>query len=275
MTREPFKQVDESFLAIQEWSDPVSYVTIGFTTRQGGYSDENFSTMNLGLHVKDDTNTVIKNREKIASSTPLSLSNWVFAEQTHSNHIKKVTSQDTGKGIHSYDKGVLDCDGLYTNEKGIMLSLCFADCVPLYFFSAEKKCIGLAHAGWQGTVKDISGEMIKQWQLEGIEPQSVKVAIGPSIEACCYVVDDRVISAINELSLPRDHMSYEMISQGQYKLDLKQLNKNLLIRAGVKEENILTSNYCTSCDADKFFSHRRDHGKTGRMLSFIGLGLEA
>jgi copper oxidase (laccase) domain-containing protein len=62
-----------------------------------------------------------------------------------------------------------------------------------------------------------------------------------------------------------------LVSEGQYKLDLKQLNKYLLLESGIKEENITVSQQCTSCEGDVFFSHRRDEGKTGRMLSFIGI----
>jgi copper oxidase (laccase) domain-containing protein len=118
--------------------------------------------------------------------------------------------------------------------------------------------------------------MIGRWKNdEGVNPHDVKVTIGPAIGPCCYVVDQRVISSINKDAIKHYPLPYSTVSEGQYKLDLKSLNKYLLLNAGVKEENITISQHCTSCEIDTFFSHRRDRGKTGRMLSFIGINKEA
>ncbi|MGM0873577.1 MAG: peptidoglycan editing factor PgeF [Bacillota bacterium] len=276
MTREPFQLKDTTYLSLSHWEELVEGLTVGFSSKNGGVSRETFSTLNLGLHVNDQLQTVVKNREILASRTSFPINNWVFAEQTHSNHIEKVTKQACGRGLNSYKDGLANCDGLYTSEKGVMLSLCYADCVPLYFIAPEKPLIGVAHAGWKGTVSDIGGNMVREWgNIEGVNPSDIKVAIGPAIGSCCYIVDERVISAINKNVIQHYPLPYTFLSEGQYKLDLKQLNKCLLLKAGVKEENIKISQHCTSCEKDLYFSHRRDEGKTGRMLSFIGINEEA
>jgi YfiH family protein len=276
MKAETFHQKDTTYLSLFNWEKLIDGLTVGFSTKLGGGSNEAFSTLNLGLHVHDQPQTVVANREILANRTAFPLNNWVFAEQIHSTHIEKVTKQNGGRGLYSYEDGLSNCDGFYTSEKGIMLSLCFADCVPLYFLAPEKPLIGVAHAGWQGTAKDIGGDMIRKWKnVEGVNPSEIKVAIGPAIGPCCYIVDNRVISEINNNIIDKYPLPYSIVSQGQYKLDLKQLNKYLLLESGVKEENMIISQHCTSCEKDLFFSHRRDEGKTGRMLSFIGINEEA
>jgi YfiH family protein len=272
MTAEPFQQIDTSFLTLSQWEKLIDGLTVGFSTKMGGISSGSFSTLNLGLHVNDHQESVVKNRGILAAKTSFPINNWVFAEQTHSTHIEKVSKLDCGRGLTTYDNGLSNCDGFYTNEVGVMLSLCFADCVPLFFIAPEKSLIGVAHAGWKGTVNDIGGKMISRWiHDEGVNPKEIRVAIGPSIGACCYTVDYRVISAINKNIVEKYPLPYTLVSEGQYKLDLKQLNKYLLLESGIKEENITVSQQCTSCEEDVFFSHRRDEGKTGRMLSFIGI----
>ncbi|MFB8734446.1 laccase domain-containing protein [Bacillus sp. SL00103] len=120
------------------------------------------------------------------------------------------------------------------------------------------------------TVKQIGAKMVDLWvNQEGAKTDQIQVFIGPSIGNCCYIVDDVVLNQIETASLFYKGCVFE-ISQGQYKLDLKTLNKNVLLHAGMKEENIHVSSMCTSCNDQLFFSHRRDQGKTGRMMSFVG-----
>lgn len=276
MIKEPFQHSDESYLSLDMWKKIDNRLKVGFTTKNGGESTGDFCSLNLGLHVQDHDQTVINNRNRMAKKTNIPLESWVFAEQTHSSNIQKVTKQDSTRGTLTYSDGINNCDAIYTKEKGIMLSLCFADCVPIYFFHPKEQLVGLAHAGWQGTVQNISGKMVKQWSdNEKIPRNEILVAIGPSIGYCCYTVDERVISAIDKEVLEKYPLPYETLTNGKYNLDLKMLNKNLLQLAGIKDENIVVSNQCTSCETKLYFSHRRDEGKTGRMLSFIGINEEA
>ncbi|TYR82642.1 peptidoglycan editing factor PgeF [Priestia megaterium] len=270
MNSEPFKKSHhESFMWLSSWMDDSEKLVAGFTTKNGGVSTSPFSSFNLGLHVNDDAKTVITNREHLAEKLNMPLSNWVCAEQVHGNTIQKVTKTERGKGIYEYADGISGTDGLYTNESDVLLALCYADCVPLYFYAPSHNMIGLAHAGWKGTVKNIGGRMIDCWvNQEQIPVEDIYVTIGPSIEACCYTVDKRVISFVDAIA--KDANVYTEVSTGQYALDLKQLNAYLLKNAGVLDKQIIVSSYCTSCQDELFFSHRRDQGKTGRMFSFIG-----
>ncbi len=270
-----FEQSDKTHLTLSAWNNLLNGLKVGFSTKSGGVSTGDFRSLNLGLHVQDQPEDVKENREILANSLSFPLENWVFAEQVHSNKIMKVGKSSCGKGRHIYEDGISACDGFYTTDQGVMLSLCFADCVPLFFIAPKHSLIGVAHAGWKGTVKDIAGKMVKLWQSEEkVDAQDIYVAIGPSIGECCYIVDDNVISSIDKQVLVYEKMPYKPLSNGKYHLDLKLLNEYYLRNAGIFKENILVSDLCTSCEEELFFSHRRDNGLTGRMLSFIGINEE-
>ncbi|MCX8001704.1 MAG: peptidoglycan editing factor PgeF, partial [Anoxybacillus mongoliensis] len=266
MMNDIFRQAHESLLMFDDWEN----VIVAFTTKRGGVSSEPFATLNVGMHVNDHRHAVCENRKKVAEQLNVSLDRWVCADQVHGVHIEKVTSEHAGKGVRTYDTAVPHTDGLYTSEQQLMLALCFADCVPLYFFAPSKKLIGLAHAGWKGTVHNIAGEMVKRWSEEGVNVRDMYVVIGPSIGRCCYIVDDRVITFVQKALVNSSQSLYNETSKGQYALDLKEMNKQLLQQAGVPSEHIAISSYCTSCEQSLFFSHRRDGGKTGRMMALIG-----
>jgi polyphenol oxidase len=263
---EIFHQDGEELLMLTEWQN----VLAGFTTKQGGFSQQPFATFNLGLHVGDVQPAVVRNRQKLSELLQIPLARWICCEQTHDSHIAKITKQDAGKGAVDMETALAQTDGLYTNEAELLLALCFADCVPLYFAAPNYGLVGVAHAGWKGTVKNIAGKMVRLWcEREHIPLQEIMVAIGPAIGSCCYIVDDRVLNAAqNALGEKRD-LPYREVSLGQYALDLKELNRLLLIKEGVLASNIQVSDYCTSCAEDLFFSHRRDNGQTGRMMAFI------
>lgn len=272
MNVEPFSRQNESMLVLKERESVGPRIIAGFTTKVGGFSKGAYESLNVGLHVQDDAGDVVKNRDKLAEMICIPLENWVFADQVHGAHIEKITSEQKGKGIKAYRDAIPQCDGLYTNELNIMLALCYADCVPLFFYAPTHQQIGIAHAGWKGTVLNIAGEMINGWtEKEGIDAKDIYVAIGPAIGSCCYQVDNRVIQAVHK-RLGQDAMkTYQEVENGQYRLDLKKVNKLICLKHGIDEKKITMSQYCTSCDQTLFFSHRRDGGKTGRMLSFIGL----
>ncbi|PLR69668.1 peptidoglycan editing factor PgeF [Bacillus sp. UMB0893] len=270
--QQPFHLHHETYMDSPVWKEINRELMIGFTTKNGGVSKGDFQSLNLGLHVKDNQDDVIANRSHLAETLEVPLENWVCADQVHDNRIYKVNGSDRGRGILTYESAISKTDGLYTDEHNLMLALCYADCVPLYFYERNKNLIGTAHAGWKGSVKDIGGKMIETWlKEEAADIDAVYAIIGPSIGACCYVVDNYVIEQVNNALGASEVLPYHRVSDGQYSLDLKQLNKQLLLKAGLKESRILTSSLCTSCESDLFFSHRRDKGSTGRMFSFIGL----
>lgn len=267
---EPFVLQQESLFLIKNWTDQYKNLVAGITTKNEGFSKGAYQSLNLGFHVGDDLNDVCKNRQKVAEELGFPLEHWVGAEQIHEKHIQKITRADRGRGSDNYETSFKGTDGFYTDEKGILLTLCYADCVPLFFIAPERGMIGAAHAGWRGTVKQIAAEMVELWGMEGIRPQQIFVAIGPSICKKCYIVDKRVIDLVQNILVDVEEKPYNLVKEDEYCLDLLDVNRLVLLKAGVPEENISLTGYCTSCNQDEFYSHRRDHGQTGRMLSFIG-----
>jgi polyphenol oxidase len=267
---EPFVKKHNEYFTLDCWEMEWTNLVAGFTTKNDGFSSIPYSSLNVGLHVGDTKESVIKNKNHVSKLIDFPTKNWVAAQQTHGNVIRRVTKDDRGRGFLNYRDSIEDTDGFYTQESGILLTMCYADCVPIYFIDKISKTIGIVHAGWKGSVKGISTRMIETWGNLGINPSTILVTIGPSICEKCYIVDDYVINYVQNILEDVEKRPYNLIVNGKYNLDLKDLNKILLLRAGVKEENILVTGLCSSCDSKDFFSYRRDNGVTGRMMSFIG-----
>ena len=268
---EPFVSAHDSFYIIKDWHEVIPGLVAGFSTKIGGKSTGDFDSLNTGFHVNDRLEDVIANRQKLGGLLGLPAEAWIGACQTHGNRIACVTRLDSGKGALSYDSSLPDTDGLYTEEKGILLTLCYADCVPLYFLSKKYERVGTAHAGWKGTVLGIGANLVERWKEDGIEPKEIEAVIGPSICENCYKVDSRVIDRARQWISDLHPLPFSPVAgeAGQFHLSLQKLNKLILMRSGIPPENIRLTKWCTSCSAE-FFSHRRDKGKTGRMLGFIG-----
>lgn len=272
---DPFQLIDESYFIIDAWKKINPNLIAGFTTKNGGFSAPPFTSNNQGLHVNDKRQHVVQNRRELSEKLHTRLEHWVFAEQVHGATVRFVDPVDRGKGAEQYDTSLEKCDGIYTNKTNLFLSMMYADCVPIFFFHPTEKYIGILHAGWKGTVKNIVRSLMTEWKKLAMDPSDILVTIGPSICKQCYVVDDKVINEVRKLPLENLSDYYYEIATNQYQLDLKKLNKSLLIALGVPEANIQVTNFCTSCDQPYFYSHRRDHGKTGRMAGFIGLREES
>ncbi|RSD28100.1 peptidoglycan editing factor PgeF [Mesobacillus subterraneus] len=267
---EPFILSSKEYFSIKEWMDRFPGLEAGFTSKNGGVSQQAFTGLNFGFHVGDEQGAVCENRLLLSDKIDFPLSSWVGAEQTHDTRIARVSKTDKGRGSDAYESSFSGTDGFFTDEKEILLTLCFADCVPLYFIEPELGIIGVAHAGWKGTVNGIGSEMINKFQQNGANIEKIYAVIGPSICKKCYIVDERVISLVKNILDGVDILPYNQVSDGQYSLDLKELNRQIMVKAGIKAENILVSEFCTSCHSEHFYSHRREHGKAGRMMAYIG-----
>ncbi|TCP29103.1 hypothetical protein EV207_11225 [Scopulibacillus darangshiensis] len=275
MTSERFSIKAERFLTTESiYLSNNSALVLGITTRDGGVSRVPYATLNMGYHVKDHHEAVLENRQRLGEDLKMPLENWVAGEQIHDTKITRVSENDRGKGARDYDSVIKGTDGLYTTQSNLLLTACFADCVPIFFYTKKQPAVGVLHAGWKGTVGSIASKMIRIWHEElGISPDDINVIIGPSIGPCCYEVDKRVLKQVQQLDNDVDLKGVYHSSDrtGRYMLDLQGLNKRILMNAGVPGQNIHITNYCTGCRTDMFFSHRKENGKTGRIMGFIGI----
>ncbi len=150
------------------------------------------------------------------------------------------------------------------------MTLRFADCVPLLLYDPVAKAVGLAHAGWRGTMENITSSTIEAMKTNfGSRPADIKVVIGPSIGPCCYEVGQDVREAANKaFSKPAPFFS---VLNGKMSFDIWQANAHQAYQAGVKQ--VVISQVCTACRTNAFFSHRAENGRTGRFGVFLGLPL--
>lgn len=267
-----------SLFLLSEWNARHERLTAGFTGRDGGVSAAPWASLNMGLHVGDLDESVIANRRLLADAVDWPYEAWTCAEQVHGNRVFQVTEADRGKGRASLTDVLKDCDAIITNVPDVLLASFYADCVPLYFFDPEHDAIALAHAGWKGTVQQIAEETIQAMVNNyGSEPQAILAAIGPSIGGCCYEVDGPVINQVQQLLAElgfQCESAESMLKQsanGKANLDLKEINRQIMIKAGILPIHIELTEYCTGCRRDLFFSHRKEGGLTGRMASWIGI----
>jgi len=254
---------------IASWDRRFERLSAGFSTRTGGVSEGGFASLNCALHVEDDPQHVLENRRRLAEAAGFPFDAWTCGEQVHHNDVAVVTRKERGRGRNSREDAMQDTDALITDEADIMLVSFYADCVPLYFYDPVRQAVGLAHAGWKGTAKRIAARTVEAFrEAFGSQPEQMHAAIGPSIGGCCYEVDDRVIRAMEESGISA---GWTRKSDDKFMLDLREINRQLLIEAGILPSHIEVSHLCTGCHVESFFSHRRDGGRTGRMASWIGL----
>ncbi|OLN22854.1 hypothetical protein BTO30_08000 [Domibacillus antri] len=266
---EPFKKSTDSLYIIDRWQKEAPGLTAGFTSKEGGTGL--FNGLNMAFHVNDDPDAVQKNRRIIGEQAGIPADQWIGCEQTHGIHIEHVSKKDRGRGALDYDSALSSTDGLFTDDTGVLLTLCYADCVPLYFYDSEVKRVGAAHAGWKGSVEGIGPAMIKKWKEAGSQLEDIQIVIGPSICGDCYKVGKMVVDKAAEWFEKNEMKPFFPVSNepDTFYFSLQTFNRDLFIKAGIPEENIQMTRLCTSCSSD-FFSHRRDEGHTGRMMSYIG-----
>jgi len=246
-------------------------VTALFTTRMGGVSKGQYSSMNMSTTNGDDLNSVKKNYEIICNAVNINPKNLVLSKQTHTDNIRTVTEEDCGKGIFS-ERDYDDVDGLITTVKGIALVTQFADCTPLLFYDPVNKVIANVHSGWRGTVKQIGAKAVERMVNEfGCQKENIIAAIGPCIGKCCYEVDDPVYDEFKKIPVLDINRILTKKNDGKYMLDLWEANRQILINAGIKPEKIDVTDLCTHCHSEYFHSHRATGGKRGNLAAIICL----
>ena len=161
-----------------------------------------------------------------------------------------------------------EADIIITSLPRVALTIATADCVPLLFCDPIKKVVAASHAGWRGTAQNVAHATVQALvHKRGCYTKEVRVAIGPSIQKCCYEVDQKVYDGFlvkiffTPIPGKKDHWFFSLSEMNQYQL----------IEAGVLEKNIWRSSLCTACRPDLFYSYRKEPETTHRQFSFIAL----
>jgi hypothetical protein len=197
--------------------------------------------------------------------------------QVHGNVTHVVIPAHAGNGARPGSPQIGLGDALVTNEAGPVLMTLHADCQPILFIDPGSRSrrrgpvVGVAHAGWRGTVSDIVGSTLSTMTSAfGTRPEDVHVCLGPAIGPCCYVVGDDVVNAWRKQA---DNDAAAAIQTGDeiFRFSLSAANSFLLARAGVRAEHVEASEICTRCDGDHWFSHRGQGQHTGRFGALIAI----
>ncbi len=236
-----------------------------FTTRLGGVSEGQYSTFNASFLNGDNRDAVYENWRRLCHAIGLDEMRLIFSKQTHTKNVRTVTEADIGKGITKpldYD----DVDGLISDLADVGLVTQYADCVPLAFYDIKKRIAATSHAGWRGTTLEIGRVTVERMKSDfGCDTQDIIAAIGPSIDRCCYEVDEPVFSAFSKIAYINPDDIFDCKGNGKYMLNLREANRRILIHAGIREENIDVADICTCCNADILHSHRATGGKRGNL----------
>lgn len=246
-------QAEMKWLAAN-WHAP-SHIHAGTTMRYGGVSTAPDDQLNLGMHVKDGHNSVLKNRERLSRYLKLP-AEPVWLNQVHGNNIIQIDSQ---VDLEITDK---TADGSYSREANKVCVVTTADCLPLLLCDDEGAQIAAIHIGWRGFSKNIISVALEKFACAH---DKLMAWLGPCISADHYEIDATVFNASKKIFAGAEECFIETC-MGHWLMDLKLLVSKQLITLEVG--HIYTSPYCTHSDQTRFFSHRRD-GTTGRMASLI------
>ena len=232
-------------------------------TRHGGVSPEPWHSLNLSISVGDDPARVAANRVRAFEAlgrNPASIHDvWLV-------HGTDIIYADSPRPLDTHPQ---KADILFTDNPNVSLFMRFADCVPLLFHDPQKGVIGIAHAGWMGTVKGVAEAAVKGMvERYGSDPADIVAGIGPSISVDHYEVGEDVASQFRAKH-GDDAERVLQVRDGRIYLDLWTSNVIQLKNAGV--EKIQVSGLCTACDVTDWFSHRAEKGKTGRFGALMAL----
>lgn len=232
-------------------------------TRHGGVSLAPWHSLNLGGSVGDDPAHVAENRVRVFQSMgcePASIHDvWLV-------HGTSIVYADAPRPL---DQPSAKADIIFTDNPNVSLFMRFGDCVPILFHDPKKHVIGIAHAGWVGTVRGVVQTAVEGMQSHyGCKPEDIVAGIGPSIGVDHYEVGADVISQFQE-KYNKDADQILQTRNGSTYLDLWTANAIQLRNAGV--EQIQISRLCTACHLDDWFSHRAEKGKTGRFGAIMAL----
>ena len=250
--------------------DAFPFVRHGFSTRLGGVSGGDCESMNLSYSRGDDPAAVRENFERFCGAIGVQAENVVVSAQEHHVNLYSATAADRGRGV-TREKGYADIDGLLTDEPDVVLCTQYADCVPLFFLDPVRRVVATSHAGWKGTAARIGAATVERMCADyGCRREDILAGIGPSIGFCCFEVDAPVWDVFAGME-EWDPACGRDDRNGKFHIDLWEVNRRILLAAGVREDNITVTDLCTRCHPGVFWSHRATGGRRGNLGGFIAL----
>jgi polyphenol oxidase len=208
-----------------------------FTTRHGGVSEGPYASLNLGERTGDDPRAVAANLARLRGRIAVPIARCA---QVHGSDVVRLTDLPDGARPQA--------DGIATNVRGVAALVLTADCLPVALQAPG--AVAMVHAGWRGLAGGVLDEGVAALRELGATGP-ISAAIGPGAGGCCYEVGDEVREAFADVP---------EAARGR-NIDLPAVARAKLLAAGVTE--VQDAGICTICD-ERYFSHRRDRGTTGR-----------
>lgn len=243
----------------------------GFSTKEGGVSVGEFSSLNLILPRGDTVGAVTENYGRFHDAIGYTGGLFARNSQVHGNTIR-VVRKDTACSLDTLvrGEGFPSGDGLVTGEEGIALWVYSADCVPILFHDPVASVVGAVHSGWRGTAEGIASEMIQTMVREfSSVPSDIQVALGPAIGPCCFSCHRDVVDAMED-ALGEKVAPYIQEEGEKYAVNLHGINGLWLRGCGVEQIDMIAP--CTACHGKEFWSHRVLGDGRGSMGAMIALG---
>lgn len=249
--------------------DKAGGVSHGFSTREGGITvDPPKASLNLSWTRCGSPEEVIANFKIFAEGAGIDYDDMAVVNHEHGANVLRIAHEHRGRGF--YKDPLPPCDGIITDDPTVTLVTSHADCGAYFFYDPVHRAIGMAHAGWKGTLLRIGAEMARRMAEEfDTDPSDIIAATGPCICRDCFEVDADLGEKF------QSEFGYPGISrpgrQGKAYVDLELAAAVQFVEAGIRPENITLMNACTYENRQHFFSHRRDKGITGSMAAYIKL----
>lgn len=249
--------------------DKAGGVSHGFSTREGGITvDPPKASLNLSWTRCGSPEEVIANFKIFAEGAGIDYDDMAVVNHEHGANVLRIAHEHRGRGF--YKDPLPPCDGIITDDPTVTLVTSHADCGAYFFYDPVHRAIGMAHAGWKGTLLRIGAEMARRMAEEfDTDPSDIIAATGPCICRDCFEVDADLGEKF------QSEFGYPGISrpgrQGKAYVDLELAAAVQFVEAGIRPESITLMNACTYENRRHFFSHRRDKGITGSMAAYIKL----
>ncbi len=235
--------------------NPFPHLVAAESTRHGGISPPPYASLNLGLNTGDDPEHVLENRRIFFGKLGIPLERVVGSKQVHGKEVLAVEKPGY----------VIGYDALITNKPDLFLTVTIADCTPILLFHPKTGAIACIHAGWRGTVAKVVARAVNQLKESyDATPHSCYAYVGTAIDADNYEVGDEVARHFDQPFKRWD------AARRKFFVDLKAANTAQLIETGIPPSQIEISPFSTHIHNSNYFSHRKERGKTGRLLAVIG-----
>ncbi len=228
-------------------------LTVAVSTRHGGTSTGVYESLNLGLHVGDDPDRVVANRDRAARAFGVTLDQMVFAGQVHGVTTALVGPDEAGRGTRAEADALPATDALVTTSADLTLAVLVADCVPLVLTDPAAGVLAVVHAGWRGTAAGVVGHALEAMGHHGAQPPRVVAYLGPAVAPERYQVGEEVVRGLQAAVDPQplDPEAARPDGASHWLVDLIAANRQQLRLAGLRPDHIFASD-TTSDDGDHF-----------------------